>query len=123
MTIESEIIGAEERLRLAMLASDVPALTALLAPELIFTNHLRQLLGKQADLALHESGLLKLYELNPSEQRLQLNGEVAVVSVRMQLSGTYAGSPATGDFRFTRLWTRAPQGGWHVLAAHAGLVA
>ena len=40
-TIKQEILEAEERLRQAMLDSDVTALDELLAPELIFTNHTR----------------------------------------------------------------------------------
>ncbi len=121
-TVETQIINAEERLRLAMLASDVSTLNQLLAPELIFTNHFGKLLRKQDDLAAHESGVIKLNELKPSEQHIQLNGEVAIVSVRMQLSGSYDGSPANGDFRFTRVWAVSYSGTWHVVAAHACIV-
>ncbi|MDK1044873.1 MAG: nuclear transport factor 2 family protein [Anaerolineales bacterium] len=39
---EAKILKYEERLRKAMLRSDVSALDQLLAPELIFTNHLGQ---------------------------------------------------------------------------------
>ncbi len=52
-TIETQILEAEEQLRQAMLASDVNALDDLLSPELIFTNHLGQVMGKQDDLAAH----------------------------------------------------------------------
>jgi ketosteroid isomerase-like protein len=120
---EAQIVDAEERLRTAMLHSDVSALDELLAPELIFTNHLGQLLGKENDLAAYRSGTLKVKELKPAEQQVRLHGDVAIVSVRMQLSGTYDGNPANGDFRFTRVWALSPQKTWHVVAAHAGIVA
>ena len=119
---KTEIADAESRLRVAMLNSDLPALDALLAPELIFTNHFRQLLGKDEDLAAHRSGKLKIEELIPSEQHIGLHGDVAVVSVRMQLSGSYDGNPVHGDFRFTRVWALGTQNTWRVVAAHAGLV-
>jgi ketosteroid isomerase-like protein len=122
-TVETQIVGAEERLRTAMLSSDVSALDELLASELIFTNHLGQLLGKENDLAAYRSGMLKVKELKPSEQHIRLTGDVAIVSVRMQLSGTYDGNPANGDFRFTRVWALSPDKAWHVVAAHAGIVA
>ena len=122
-TVETQIINAEERLRQAMLASDVSVLNDLLAPEIIITSHFGELLGKQDDLTAHESGLIEIYELNPSEQHIQLHGEVAVVSVRMQLSGSYDGSPANGDFRFTRVWAVSSSGAWHIVAAHIGMVA
>ncbi|MGL5082267.1 MAG: nuclear transport factor 2 family protein, partial [Microcoleaceae cyanobacterium] len=103
-TIETQIVNAEERLRQAMLASDISVLNTLLAPEIIITSHLGERLGKQDDLAAHDSGLIKIDELQPSEQHIQIHQGVAIVSVRMQLSGRYNGSPAKGDFRFTRVW-------------------
>lgn len=122
-SIESEIVNAEEQLRLAMLASDVDVLHELLAPNLIFTNHFGHVMSKQDDLAAHQSGMFKIKELKPSEQHIQLHGKTAVVSVRMQLEGTYDGNPANGDFRFTRVWALSSAGAWHVVAAHAGIVA
>jgi ketosteroid isomerase-like protein len=121
-TAESRIQEVEERLRAAMLSSDVDALDELLAPGLFFTNHLGQLLGKEDDLASHRSGMLKVSELKASEQHVQIHGDVAIDSVRMQLSGTYNGEPANGDFRFTRVWAQSVEGAWRVVAAHAGLV-
>ncbi len=122
-TVETQIIDAEERLRLAMLASDVSVLDELLAPELIATSHLGEIIKKQDDLAAHKSGLIKINELNPSEQQIQLCGEVAIVFVRMQILGSYNGNPANGDFRFTRVWAISPNGTWHIVAAHIGMVA
>jgi len=121
-TVETQIAGAEERLRTAMLSSDVSVLDELLASELIFTNHLGQLLGKENDLAAYRSGMLKVKELKPFDQHIRLTGDVAIVSVRMQLSGTYDGNLANGDFRFTRVWALSPDKAWHVVAAHAGIV-
>ncbi|BAZ67784.1 MAG: nuclear transport factor 2 family protein [Pelatocladus maniniholoensis HA4357-MV3] len=120
--VETQIIKAEEQLRLAMLASDVSTLNELLAPEIIITSHLGELLTKQDDLAAHESGLIKINELKPSEQHIQLHTEVAIVSVRMQLSGSYNGRPANGDFRFTRVWAVSSSGNWHIVAAHIGMI-
>jgi ketosteroid isomerase-like protein len=120
---QEQIVQVEDRLRTAMLSSDVAALDELLAPDLIFTNHLGQLLGKDEDLAAYRSGVLKVVCLEPSEQHVRALGDVAVVSVRMQLSGTYGDAPANGDFRFTRVWARSEQERWQIVAAHAGLIA
>ncbi|MGB3492476.1 MAG: nuclear transport factor 2 family protein [Elainellaceae cyanobacterium] len=118
-----QIIDLEERLRQAMLASDTSVLNELLAPEIIITSHLGEILSKQDDLAAHESGAMVIHELQPSEQRIQIHGEVAIVSVRMQVSGQYNGSPANGDLRYTRVWAVAPNGKWYIVAAHIGMVA
>jgi ketosteroid isomerase-like protein len=120
--IKTQILQAEERLRLAMLGSDVNTLDELLAPELIFTNHLGQVLGKQDDLNAHQSGKLKVQVLTPSEQHIQLRENVAIVTVRVHLIGSYAGIASDHDFRFTRIWTLSTIGKWQVVAAHSSVV-
>ena len=121
--IEEQILAAEEQLRVAMLGSDVSALDELLAPELVFTSHLGQVLKKEDDLAAHQSSLVKINELTPSEQIVQIHADVAVVSVHVHLSGSYASTPSEADFRFTRLWALSSDGSWQVVAGHASVVA
>ena len=120
--IENQIIEVEEKLRFAMLHSDVKALDEMLSSRLIFTNHLGHLVGKEEDLAGHKSGALKLNSLSPSEQHILLTGDVAIVSVRMQLSGSYNGTPTNGIFRFTRVWSQSKDGAWQIIAGHSGIV-
>lgn len=119
---QTQIVEVEEQLRTAMLGSDVDALDELLAPDLIFTNHLGQLLGKDDDLAAYRSGVLKIAGLDPSEQQVLVLGEAAIVSVRMQISGTYQDAPANGDFRFTRVWARSQRQRWQIVAVHSVLI-
>jgi hypothetical protein len=66
--LHAQIAEAEDQLRTAMLSSDVAALNELLTEDLIFTNHLGQLLGKNDDLSAYRSGVLKIVRLEPSEQ-------------------------------------------------------
>ncbi|WP_309741273.1 DUF4440 domain-containing protein [Chamaesiphon sp. OTE_20_metabat_361] len=89
ITTQAQIIELEERLRQAMLGSDVVELDALIAPELLFTNHLGQLVSKQEDLDAHRSGQFKFTELTPSERQIQLNNGFTVVSVLMHIVGSY----------------------------------
>ena len=121
-SIETQILEAEEQLRLAILNSDVNTLNQLLAPELIFTNHLGQVLSKEDDLTAHRSGIIKVKVLTPSEQYIQLRGDVAIVSVRMHLVGSYDGIESDSDFRFTRIWTLSSTNTWQVIAAHSSIV-
>lgn len=55
-----QIETCEERLRQAMLHSDVSTLDELLADDLLFTNHLGQLMTKQDDLKAHRTGMVKI---------------------------------------------------------------
>ena len=107
--LTTQIVEAEDELRNAMLSANLSSLDRLLAPDLIFTNHLGHMQSKDDDLAAYRSGALKIQELNMSEQQIRPCGEAAVVSVRVQLTGTYAGHPANGDFPVQR---RAPGRLW-----------
>ncbi len=120
--IENQVTVSEERLRLAMLASDVDALDELISSDLMFTNHFGQVLGKHDDLVLHRSGVLKFHTLEPSERKMKISGQIAVVSVRMKLSGVYGGSPFTGDLRYTRIWRISQSGTLQVVAGHSSAV-
>ncbi len=121
-SIEAQIIKAEERLKLAMLDSDVKVLDELLAPELIFTNHLGQVLGKQDDLAAHQSGKFKIEVLIPSARRIQAIENVAIVTVKIHLIGSYEGNDFDNDLRFTRIWNLSSGGTWQIVAAHSSVV-
>ncbi len=99
-----------------MLKSDVGTLEQLLAPDLMFTNFLGQLQSKEDDIAAYKSGMLKVRDLQASERQIRFYGDVGIVSVRTKLSGTYAGAPADGDFRFTRVWALSADRTWRVVA-------
>jgi len=65
---------------------------------------------KRDDLAAHQSGTLMIEVLTPSEEHIQLIGGVAIVNVRMHISGSYAGVSSESDFRFTRVWVHTSGG-------------
>lgn len=119
---QAQILEVEERLRQAMLHSDVRALDELIAPELYFTNHSGQVVNKEQDLAFHQSGILLLTELVPAEQHIQLHTGFAVVSVLMHLLGTYQGAPIDLSIRYTRVWSISPNGFLHIIAGHSSAV-
>jgi hypothetical protein len=71
-------------------------------------QNIKVLSGKKDDLGAYRSGMLKVKELKSSEDHIRPTGDVEIVSVHMQLSGTADGNPANGDFRFTRDWALSP---------------
>ena len=120
--IATQIETAEEQLRHAMLASDVELLDALISPSLVFTTHFGSVLSKQDDLEVHRSGALKFQTIELSEQRMLTVTNVAYVSVRARVSGTFSGSPFQDDIRFSRVWQRSPNDAWQVVAGQATVV-
>nr|WP_235550227.1 nuclear transport factor 2 family protein [Paenibacillus sp. Soil724D2] len=65
---ETFIIACEERLRTAMLFSDVELLDELIADDLTFVNHLGQVLSKETDIEAHRSGNLKMTGIDILDQ-------------------------------------------------------
>ena len=71
----------EEQLKKAMYTSDVATLDSLLSPDLIFTNHLGQVLSKSQDIELHKSGLLKIKSLETLEEIEERGNEASVIDL------------------------------------------
>ncbi|MGV3460608.1 MAG: nuclear transport factor 2 family protein [Flavobacterium sp.] len=118
MNYQNEIAQLEARFVEAMKTSHVVELDALIDDSLIFTNHSGQLYTKQDDLNAHREGNIEIFEIAISEQHIAVFGDVAVVSVRKEISGSFFGETLVGIFRFTRVWKQA-NGGWKVIAAHS----
>jgi hypothetical protein len=115
---EASIHEYEIALRHAMLHGDIHELDRLIDGTLIFTTHTGEVVDKKNDLDTHRSGLLKLTSMDPSNERIQIYGTTAVVSVRMELTGTYDGAFFAGIFQYTRIWLERPDG-CRVIAGHA----
>jgi ketosteroid isomerase-like protein len=117
-----EVLALEEQLRIAMLASDCDVLDQLISADLIFTDQMGRVLSKQDDLGMHRSGILKLNVLQPSEMKISATPQLAVVSVRMKVMGTYDEGAFAADLRYTRVWRMSPSAGWEILAGHSSHV-
>jgi ketosteroid isomerase-like protein len=116
--LQAQVLNVEERLRMAMLNSDIDVLDELIAPDLLFTSHMGQLVSKEDDLALHRVGILRLMRLKPSQQIIQVHQGFAVVSVLMHVVGNYEDSPIDQNTRYTRVWSIASDGSLQLIAGH-----
>ena len=120
---QEQIQELERRLRDAMRASALGELDALLADDLVFTDHLGGLWGKQDDLTAHRSGMIHIRALSASQERILVLDGAAVVSILLEISGTFAGQESSGAFRFTRVWAPTARGRWQVVVAQSTLLA
>lgn len=120
--IESQILQAEEKLRLAMLNSDLDALDKLLADRLVFTNHLGQILNKQDDLDAHRSGIFSIDVLTLENLQVQIIEKIAIANVTVHLIGSYANVSFNNVLCFTRVWHLTSRDNWQIVAAHSSLV-
>lgn len=119
---DDSLLASEAALRRAQLASDVAALDQLVDEKLVFTGPDGALYTKADDLEAHRAGWVRISRLEPSEERVQRFGNIAVISVRMDMAGSFRGEPFAGPFRYTRVWCARPEG-WRVVAGHVSAVA
>jgi hypothetical protein len=118
----STVQFAELALRRAQLASDAATLETLLDDDLVFTGPDGAIYGKRDDLDAHRDGVITITQLEPSDERIQDFGAIVVISVRMDMRGSFRGTDFAGPFRYTRIW-RAGENGWHVVAGHVSAIA
>lgn len=118
---EIEIVACEERLRTAMLSSDVDQLDHLLADDLVFVNHLGQILSKEMDLEAHHSGKLKMTSIEFMDQKIRLMDRVAVTVTQVNLTGFFE-KTFSGEFWYTRVW-QYRSGEWQVVSGHCSMTA
>ena len=122
MNLESEISLLEEQLRIAMLRSDLSALDALIADDLLFVGPDGSVIGKAEDLELHRSGAQRISQLDFSDLLVRAYGGTAVTTVAAIVAGTFNEQPFSGHVRYLRTWTKT-RAGWQVIGGSASLVA
>ena len=119
--MKSRIAELEEELRIAMCESDINALDRLLSPDLVFTNHLGQVISKEDDINAHKNGVFSIEEIIFSRQDIIILKDSAVVTVQAKISGSFNEQPSNETLRFTRVWANQFDL-WKVIAGHACIV-
>ncbi|QND55117.1 nuclear transport factor 2 family protein (plasmid) [Phyllobacterium sp. 628] len=114
---EAAVRDCEERLKLAMLASDVSALDALLADDLIIIDHQGRRVDKAQDIEVHRTGVLKLADIEFLDVAIKPLDNAALVSVRAKVSGAYYDEKFSEKLIYTRVWQRNGDS-WIVVLAH-----
>jgi ketosteroid isomerase-like protein len=118
---ETIIKELEEKLRQAMLNSDVEALDELIADDLVFTMHTGLVINKQDDLEAHRTGIQKFTKVKLDEQQVRHYGDCTVVTVKALLAGKFNGQDYSDTYRFTRLWVKRLNR-WQIAAGHVSQV-
>jgi ketosteroid isomerase-like protein len=120
---DHEIVILEARVRAAQLHADLPALTELISDDLLFTGPDGQLGTKAQDMEAYRSGVVKFLEHVPQELRIRRVGSnVAIASLRAQLTVAVAGNISRGTYRYTRVWAREDDDRWRIVGGHVSSV-
>jgi ketosteroid isomerase-like protein len=120
---DQEIVRLEARIRAAQLSADAAALHELISDDLLFTGPDGQLGTKAQDIEAYRSGTVKFVAHVPEELRIRRVGaNVAIASLRTQLTVNVAGNISHGTYRYTRVWAREGDRTWRVVGGHVSLV-
>ena len=122
MSQSAEIQKCEEQLKEAMLQSNISVLDTLLADDLIFINHLGQIMTKHDDIEAHKSKSYIINEITLSEQKIKIFENIAIVTVKTHIIGRYNGKESMNDFRFTRVWNKTSNNKWKITAGHSSML-
>lgn len=112
----------EERLRIAMLRSDVAELDVLIDDALLFVGPDGGIYTKADDLQLHRSGAQRMTHADWQVVEVHCYGTTCVTVVTALLSGTLQGEPFSGQFRYVRTWVQR-EGIWRVVAGSVSPIA
>jgi hypothetical protein len=120
--MQAEIRQVEERLRAAMLTSNVAELDALIDERLLFVGPDGGLYSKEDDLNLHRSGAERLTRIDIEEMAIELHDSIAIAAIRAYLAGVLNGQAFEGYYRYTRTWMHSDRG-WRVVAGSVCAIA
>lgn len=110
----AEISELEQKWRQAQLSEDISTMDHLLADEFLGITAGGQVVTKSQQLDRMRTHHLVLTELDISDTKMKISGNLAVVTSLAHLDGSADGKPLHGDFRYTRVYHRVGRGDWKI---------
>src|SRR5690606_14384076 len=110
MITKDEILNLENTLYDAIKNSDTEVLDNLLHADLLFVVPSGQTITKEMDLQTYREGNLKVKELTPKVEELNIIAELAMITLQMKLKGDYNNEPFEAKYRYIRFLKEFPKG-------------
>lgn len=107
---KEEVLNLENRLYSAIKESNIQALDELLHEDLLFMVPSGDVITKEIDLNTYRDGSLKIKELTPNVEDLNIIDDVAIITLTMVLKGNYNGEPFESKYRYIRFWKESSDG-------------
>ncbi len=109
----------EEQWRQAQLAGDATAMDRLLADDYVGITAAGQINTKAMQLERMRNRSALFTQLDITDSKIKIVGQVAIVTSLFQISGSSDGKPLTGMFRSTQVFQHLPSGGWKITSFEA----
>lgn len=113
---EREIVRLEQAWRDARVARDTAFLQLLYAKELRIQGTNGAAIGRDEDIAGFASGAIRPEFIRAEEMHVALYGDIAVVTGRDHMKGTYGGAQGEGRVRFMHVFAQR-DGRWQLIAS------
>ena len=110
MMKKEDILKLENQLYEAMKSADIEALDNLLHNDLLFIIPSGEVINKEKDLESYGTGNLKIIEIQPEVEHLNIIDNVAIITLKLKLNGSFLGDPFEAQFRYIRFWKEFEDG-------------
>lgn len=110
MITKNDILNLENQLYDAMKSSNVEILDKLLHNDLLFIVPSGETITKEMDLEIYRNGNLKIAELSPNIEQLNIMDDLAVITLKMNLKGSYNDQLFEAQYRYIRFWKNFSDG-------------
>lgn len=107
---ENSVLEQENKLYIAIKDGNIPVLEQLLHDDLLFILPSGQTITKEIDLNTYRDGALKIEELLPEIENLNIIDDMAVITLTMKLNGKFNDVPFEANFRYIRFWKKFADG-------------
>lgn len=107
---ENNILEQENKLYKAIKDGNITALDQLLHDDLLFILPSGETITKENDLDTYRDGALKVDELLPEIENLNIIDDLAVITLTMKLNGKFNDVPFEASFRYIRFWKKFGDG-------------
>lgn len=106
----NDILNQEDRLYKAIKERNIEVLDELLHKDLLFIIPGGEVITKEVDLKTYLDGNLKIDELVPNIENLNIIDDLAVITLTIELKGNYNGESFAAKYRYIRFWKEFPEG-------------
>ncbi|MCE6992774.1 nuclear transport factor 2 family protein [Dyadobacter sp. CY323] len=103
---EKNILEQENKLYQAIKEGSASMLDELLHKDLLFIIPSGEVITKEMDLQTYQDGALKIDELDPKVENLNIIGDTAVIILTMDLKGKYNDVAFEATYRYIRFWKK-----------------
>jgi ketosteroid isomerase-like protein len=116
--IHKEIEALEQQWQQAQVSNNIGEMNRLLADDYVGITSNGTVENKQQALAQRSAGTIRITRLDLTDTRVRVYGDTAVVTSQARLEGTNGTSDISGQYRYTRVYTRR-LGEWKIVSFEA----